>query len=163
MCNAQQTLQGSNAVMAYAKCADVDSIAAIVTDWREDNFGALDDFEKCSHEYNDSPTHNGHKASDCMKILHDIVSGETSSADYIKNLAGHIYNKSQETCDCAVATNKETPACDSFARFKTLLYETLDGKKDREVSDYTLFKGLKILTYSKLYVVLFRLFSLQGT
>lgn len=57
-------------------------------DWREDNFGALDDFERCSHEYNDSPSLNGHKALDCMKILHDIVSGEIASADYIKNLAG---------------------------------------------------------------------------
>ncbi len=70
-------------LLCYCSCG-------IIKDWREDNFGALDDFERCSHEFNDSPTLNGHKALGCMKILHDIVSGETESADYIKNLAGYV-------------------------------------------------------------------------
>lgn len=30
-CNAQQTMQGTSAVMSYSKCADIDSVAAIVT------------------------------------------------------------------------------------------------------------------------------------
>ena len=128
-CNAQQTLQGSSAVLTYAKCADVDSVAAMITDWNVDSFGSLDDFEWCSHMFNDSPGHNGKRALDCMNILNDIVSGESRDADYVKNLATHIYKKPQETCDCAVEANKNTPACDSFERFKTLLYETLDACK----------------------------------
>jgi hypothetical protein len=30
-CNAQQTMQGTSAVISYSKCADIDSVAAIVT------------------------------------------------------------------------------------------------------------------------------------
>jgi len=75
----------------------------------------------------DSSGHNGKCTLDCMNSLNDIVSTESCNADYVKNLATHIYKKTQETCNSAVEANKNIPACNSFESFKTLLYETLDA------------------------------------
>jgi hypothetical protein len=47
-CSASETLQGSTAVAEFAQCTNMDKVKMMVTDFDENNFGALDLFEACS-------------------------------------------------------------------------------------------------------------------
>ena len=134
VCNSQDVLTGTAAVMAFAECSDVDSISAMVTNYDEDNFGKLDAFETCAHSYANDARHGGRKALDCMRVLHDAVSADTDGGsdsgiptDAIAALAGHLYSNAGEFCGCASEAAKGCPTCENFVRFKVLLSETLDA------------------------------------
>ena len=135
ICNAAQTLHGSGAVMEFAQCSSVDSVSAMITDYDENNFGALDSFEACAHSFKNDVMHGGKKAIDCMRILYNSqsspgVSEDTvAPVDDIKSLSKNLYNNAESFCTCAAEAAKESPLCKSFMHFKTLLYETLDACK----------------------------------
>jgi len=135
-CNADQTLKGSAAVMSFAQCSSVDSVSAMVTNFDENHFGALDRFEECAHVYNsDKIMHGGNKAMDCMRILYNTMESPTDKyidgpdvpLDAIAALSSNLYNNAESFCDCASEAARGSPVCESFMHFKTLLSETLDA------------------------------------
>eukprot|EP00591_Stephanopyxis_turris_P002083 CAMPEP_0195523864 /NCGR_PEP_ID=MMETSP0794_2-20130614/23321_1 /TAXON_ID=515487 /ORGANISM="Stephanopyxis turris, Strain CCMP 815" /LENGTH=694 /DNA_ID=CAMNT_0040653953 /DNA_START=228 /DNA_END=2312 /DNA_ORIENTATION=- len=124
-CTSQATLSGVSAVMAYSKCSHMNQVAEMETKWDVNNFGTLDTFESCAHEY--ATDSEGKSALHCMKVLHEIVTGASEDPEYVKTLATDLYEDAQAICDCSVRANTDSPACASFQRFKTLLHETLDA------------------------------------
>lgn len=134
-CNADQTLKGSAAVMKFATCSSVDEVAAMVTNFDENHFGALDAFESCAHSFSNDAMHGGKSALDCMRILNNAMTNPGTDdmpdapVEAIKSLATHLYDNAENFCSCATDAQKECPLCDSFLHFKTLLYETLDACK----------------------------------
>uniref|UniRef100_A0A7S1UW17 LNR domain-containing protein n=1 Tax=Grammatophora oceanica TaxID=210454 RepID=A0A7S1UW17_9STRA len=131
-CSPTETLQGANAVMTFGGCTKFDQVGVMVTDFDENNFGALDQFEACAHGYKNEDNHGGRTAQSCMGILHDAINqddpGDPSiPTDAIRALADLVYNNAEQFCECASEANKEAPLCPSFTRFKTLLYESIDA------------------------------------
>mmetsp|Transcript_1378 Transcript_1378/g.2461 ORF Transcript_1378/g.2461 Transcript_1378/m.2461 type:complete len:948 (+) Transcript_1378:52-2895(+) len=156
VCGPEQTLKGTKSLVTFAECADVDQMLAMVTDFDNDNFGALDLFEECAHIYNTEPMHGGKNALDCMKILYNIIieddeeGGETKKnigkdskggelpekiAMAVSTLAEHLYHDAESFCECSSDVNKITPMCSSFINFKTLLYEAVDACMSLDVID----------------------------
>jgi hypothetical protein len=116
---------GGQAVYAWQTCTDIGDAANLITDWNEDNFGALDQFERCSHSYSDDANHGGHKAEDCMQILFDAASSKNN--DIITDIASTLYWKPGKMCECSSAAWTSVPTCNTFSRFKVLVHETLDA------------------------------------
>ena len=133
-CSAAETLDGSTAVMTFSKCSNFDQVGMMITDFDENNFGALDTFEACAHSYNNEHLHGGKTALGCMQILTNAITNPVpedsdAPADAISALAGLLYRNAEEFCECASKSSAQCPLCPSFVRFKTLLYETLDACK----------------------------------
>jgi len=127
-CNSDQTLKGSSAVLKYSTCSEIDQTQAILNEWDENNFGPLDEFEACSHSYQNDYAHGGKKALDCMRILESIANNESEdSREDIWTLANQLYHSAESFCECTMESNKLCPSCNSFAHFKTLLHESLDA------------------------------------
>ena len=153
VCGPEQTIKGTQALIKFSDCADVDQMMAMVTEFDNDNFGMLDLFEDCAHTYENEPLHGGKNALDCMKILHNIIldddhdekttmakgaNGEVLNEKVsmaISTLAHHLYTDAESFCNCAADVSKETPACNSFINFKTLLYESVDACKSLDAID----------------------------
>lgn len=125
-CDSAQSLHGTDALLKYTKCSNIDDELAMFKDWHEDQFGKLDDFEECAHEYSSNGVG---KALDCMNILAGIVNDneENEENPAILSIAKQLYSDPEGICDCSVEANKLCPNCDKFLRFKTLLHETLDA------------------------------------
>mmetsp|Transcript_16969 Transcript_16969/g.28184 ORF Transcript_16969/g.28184 Transcript_16969/m.28184 type:complete len:884 (-) Transcript_16969:93-2744(-) len=137
-CSAAETLMGSTAVMQFAKCSNFDQVGMMVTDFDENNFGALDQFEACAHSFANEPDKGGHTAMFCMSILADAMTIPTDEDDNndsgapkeaIAALAGLLYHNAESFCECTSKASADCPLCPSFMRFKTLLYESLDACK----------------------------------
>ena len=133
-CSAAETLQGSSAVMIFSRCSNFDEVSVMITDFDENNFGALDTFEACAHSYQDEPLHGGKTALGCMQILTNAMKDPAASdsdapKEAIAALAGLVYHNAEDFCECASKASAECPLCPSFKSFKTLLYETLDACK----------------------------------
>jgi len=64
-------------------------------------------------------------------ILHPLVNPDRKDvpAEAIQALAADLMNNGEAFCDCTVKASQATPPCYDFIRFKTLLYESLDGCK----------------------------------
>ncbi|KAL7542687.1 hypothetical protein ACHAWF_007229 [Thalassiosira exigua] len=164
MCTPEQTLQGTDSLVDWADCADVDEMMVMVTNFDNDNFGALDLFEACAHTYANEPMHGGKNAMDCMKILNSLIVHNNEDDDWkyddddkydnqehIKNskgevvahniekaiavLAHELYYNAEEFCECTGDINKDTPTCSSFVNFKTLLYEAVDACRSLDAID----------------------------
>lgn len=131
-CSPAETVTGGNAVLAFGKCSDFDQASMMVTDFDQNNFGMLDQFESCSHAYKNRPDRGGHTALGCLKILVNAKDGAfseetTAPKEAVQALASHLYDQPAEFCECASKASKDCPLCPSFMNFKTLLYETLDA------------------------------------
>ncbi|KAL7487758.1 hypothetical protein ACHAW6_013370 [Cyclotella cf. meneghiniana] len=153
VCGPEQTIKGTQSLIKFAECADVDQMMAMLTQFDNDNFGMLDLFEECAHSYENDPLHGGKNALDCMKILHNIILDDDNNEKTamakgangealpekvslaISALAHHLYNDAESFCNCAADTNKETPTCNSFINFKTLLFESVDACRSLDVID----------------------------
>ena len=126
-CDSNQSLHGTEALLKYTKCSSIDDDLALFKDWHEDQFGSLDDFEECAHNY---AINRVGKALDCLNILAEIVeAGETNNEENpaIFTIAKQLYLDPEGICDCSMEANALCPDCDKFLRFKTLLHETLDA------------------------------------
>jgi hypothetical protein len=118
--------------MTFAKCSNFDEVGMMMTDFDENNFGALDTFEACAHSYTKESLHGGRTALGCMQILRNAIkdpAADDSDApkDAISTLAELLYHNAEGFCECAATSSAEAPLCPSFAKFKTLLYESLDA------------------------------------
>lgn len=142
-CSPAETISGGAAVMNFGKCVDVDQVTMLVSDFRNDNFGDLDKFETCAHEFaSQDLNHGGHTALGCLQILVNAMNGamaDESDSDRpveaIKALATSLYRHGESFCDCAVEASNNCPLCQSFVHFKTLLYESLDACKSLDEID----------------------------
>jgi hypothetical protein len=134
-CSAEETLKGSSAVMTFAHCSNFDEVSMMITDFDENNFGALDTFEACAHSFQNENLHGGRTALGCMQILANAMKNQSSADggdvpnEAVAALAGLLYHNAEDFCECASKASAECPLCPSFKRFKTLLYETLDACK----------------------------------
>jgi hypothetical protein len=153
VCSPEQTMKGTNSLVHFSECAEVDQLMAMVTDFDNDNFGSLDLFEECAHAYDEQPQHGGKSALDCMKILHNLILDEDAEnaikpatnakgealpenlSKAISSLANSLYRNAEAFCECSANANKETPMCSSFVNFKTLLYEAVDACKSLDAID----------------------------
>jgi hypothetical protein len=139
-CTAAETLKGASSVMAFATCSSFDQIGMMVTDFDENNFGALDSFEACAHSFKNEASHGGRTALGCMTILYNAIinPGDSSSGvptDAIASLANLLYHDAEGFCECTSKANADCPLCPSFHHFKTLLYESLDACKSLDEID----------------------------
>jgi hypothetical protein len=130
-CSPGETMKGSNAVLTFAQCTNLDQVSMLVNDYDENQFGLLDQFEACAHSYQFSEDHGGHTALGCMSILenasHKPDEGAEKYAEAIAALADHLYHNAGEFCECASIASADCPLCSSFVHVKTLLYESLDA------------------------------------
>ncbi len=155
VCSPEQTMKGTYSLVKFSSCAVVDEMMVMVTNFDNDNFGMMDLFEDCAHTYDEQPLHGGKSALDCMKILHNLIvddngdekdasstaknaKGETLPENIgkaISSLASNLYRNAETFCECAANANKETPVCNSFVNFKTLLFEAVDACKSLDAID----------------------------
>ncbi len=133
-CSGAETMKGAKAVMDFSECAKMDDIGVMVVEFDESNFGQLDQFETCAHEYADQKNHGGHTALGCMQILYNAMTNPTAPdndknppKEAISALAKDLYQNAESFCDCAKKSSDNCPLCPSFMSFKTLLYESLDA------------------------------------
>lgn len=133
-CSSAETRAGAKAVVDFAKCANMDQIGIMVSEYDQANFGQLDQFEACAHAYNDEDNHGGHSALGCMGILYGAIKNPVAAdnqknppKEAISTLANDIYQNGQSFCDCAKGASDDCPLCPGFMNFKSLLYETLDA------------------------------------
>ena len=138
-CSPAETLKGGAAVMDFGRCMNFDEMAMMLTDFKNSNFGTLDDFEACSHTFASTPDHGGKKALDCFQILVDAMSFQGKDASVptkaINALAKSLYQDASTFCECALTASEDCPLCDSFTRFKILLYEALDACRSLDQID----------------------------
>lgn len=116
ICGPEQTLKGTNALVQFSTCTDVDLLMAMVTDFDNDNFGSLDLFEECAHIYGETPLHGGKSALDCMKILYNLIDDDQTTDDSNKqtykpqknakgaNLPENISKVRSAVLDCFVSS-----------------------------------------------------------
>jgi len=133
-CTPAENQHGTDAVLWFSQCSDVDSIAEMITEFDQNNFGQLDTFESCAHSYANDPNHGGHTALACMQVLYNtmtnpITDNNNAPKDAIQALARHLYEEGENFCDCAKGASELTPQCPSFQKFKTLLFESMDACK----------------------------------
>ena len=132
-CTAAETIAGTKAVMSFSQCSDIGQLRELITEFDNDNFGALDVFETCAHSYADDYNHGGRTALSCLKILYDAMSNPivndkpNAPKEAIMALASHLYNDGESFCDCAKKSSEDCPLCPAFMNFKTLLYEAMDA------------------------------------
>lgn len=127
-------MKGAKAVMDFSQCSKMDDIGVMVTDFDQSNFGQLDQFETCAHEYAQQNNHGGHTALGCMQILFNAMTNPVAPEntkkpplEAISALAKDLYQNGEKFCDCAKKSSDDCPLCPSFMNFKTLLYESLDA------------------------------------
>jgi len=98
----------------------------MISDWDDSHFGALDNFEDCSHVFSTQYAKGGKTALDCMRILKSILDSNTEK-QAVKDIATDLYTKGEDFCNCASEAHKKTPPCKDFMHFKILLWESLDA------------------------------------
>lgn len=133
-CSGAETMKGAKAVMTFSECAKLDDIGIMVIEFDESNFGQLDQFETCAHEYAEQNYHGGHTALGCMQILYNAMTNPVAPEndknppkEAISALAKDLYQNAESFCDCAKKASDDCPLCPSFMSFKSLLYESLDA------------------------------------
>jgi len=133
-CSPSDTMKGSDAVLTFGQCSNLEDVSMVVTNFDNDHFGDLDSFELCSHSFNLKPNHGGHTALGCMQILvNSINAADLPSSDpsvpteAIAALSRNLYDHPEEFCECSKKASDGTPQCRNFHHFKTLLYESLDA------------------------------------
>lgn len=133
-CTPIQIMEGGSALQTFNGCTNFDKMVMMLTDFNSNEFGDLDKFEECAHNYEGRKDHGGKTALECLQILVDTVDGKEDDeskgddkAKTIEALATELYKHSESFCDCAKKSSEQCPLCPSFFNFKTLLYESLDA------------------------------------
>jgi len=125
-CTSPQTLAGASAIFEYSKCSNIDGVEAMIADWDDNHFGALDKFEECSHTFATQYANGGKTALDCLRILKSTIDS-TSEKKAVVDIANDLYTNGEGFCNCASESHKKTPPCKDFMHFKVLLWESLDA------------------------------------
>jgi len=133
-CTPSENQKGTEAVLLFSECSDINELSEMITYFDQQNFGQLDSFETCAHSFADETNHGGHTALGCMQILYNTMTNpitDNSSApkEAISALARHLYEEGEHFCNCATEASNLCPLCPSFQKFKTLLYESMDACK----------------------------------
>uniref|UniRef100_A0A7S2W8B7 LNR domain-containing protein n=1 Tax=Eucampia antarctica TaxID=49252 RepID=A0A7S2W8B7_9STRA len=118
-CNSDQIKKGSQSALQFSKCSDIDSIVATVSQYDQDNFGALDLFEACSHSYTTEPMHGGRRALDCMNYLYSAIENPTLEA------LEEPHKDELEEPHKDVHHNR-------ISSFTSRMYQTLEAKKHKK-------------------------------
>lgn len=132
-CSPGETMKGSNAVLTFAQCTEFDQVSMLVTDYDQNRFGLLDQFETCAHSFAATDDHGGHTGLSCMQILVNAMNAaddhdnQDENAQAIASLASLLYHNASIFCECAATASADCPLCSSFVHMKTLLYESLDA------------------------------------
>eukprot|EP00526_Cylindrotheca_closterium_P000255 CAMPEP_0113649964 /NCGR_PEP_ID=MMETSP0017_2-20120614/26570_1 /TAXON_ID=2856 /ORGANISM="Cylindrotheca closterium" /LENGTH=869 /DNA_ID=CAMNT_0000562413 /DNA_START=55 /DNA_END=2664 /DNA_ORIENTATION=- /assembly_acc=CAM_ASM_000147 len=139
-CTPAENQHGTDAVLWFSQCSEIDQIAEMITEFDQNNFGQLDTFESCAHSYADEANHGGHTALGCMQVLYNtmtnpITDNPSAPKQAISSLARHLYEEGETFCDCAKSASEMCPMCPSFQKFKTLLYESMDACKSLDEID----------------------------
>ena len=140
-CTPQETIDGTQAIMDYSACANLDSVSLLITEFDQNNFGQLDSFETCAHSFRDEVNHGGRTALSCMQILKNAITNPTTDSnkkapkEAIAALASHLYDNGAEFCDCTKKASDSCPLCPSFMNFKTILYESIDACESLDAID----------------------------
>ena len=140
-CTPKETQDGTNAIMDFSSCADLDSVSLLITDFDQNNFGQLDYFETCAHSYRDEDNHGGRTALSCMQILKNAMLNpvvddkKDAPKEAISALAANLYDHGGTFCDCAKKASDTCPLCPSFMNFKTILYESIDACQSLDAID----------------------------
>lgn len=146
VCTPDQTLKGTSALDQFEKCADLSKMVTMLTEFDNEHFGKLDVFEACSKTFATEKMHGGKQAMDCMRMLYDIAQDDVGKdndggslpenvAIAVAEMGYQLYYNGQGFCDCIVSVNEMAPMCNSFAGFKTLLYEAIDACKSLDMID----------------------------
>jgi len=125
-CTQTQNIEGGGSLIEWASCAEVGSVSSLLTDWDENNFGGIDSFEACAHEYNSDPKKSNRTALECTQILVDIMASPTEM-DVVESITAKLYTDAPALCDCTYDAYDKAPLCKDFARLRTILHETLDA------------------------------------
>ena len=132
-CSPSETMKGSDAVLTFAECTPFDQVSMLVTNYDENKFGPLDQFETCAHSFSLEDDHGGHTALGCMEVLVNAIAFSDESTDEnakaVAALASSLYRNAGEFCECASQASADCPLCSSFIHIKTLLYEAMDACK----------------------------------
>lgn len=140
-CTPKETIDGTKAITDYSKCANLDSVSLLITDFDQNNFGQLDSFETCAHSFRDEENHGGRTALSCMQILKNAITNPTVDGDKkapseaISALASNLYDHGSQFCDCSKKASDACPLCPSFMNFKTILYESIDACESLDAID----------------------------
>lgn len=131
-CTPLEIANGGAAVLRYSQCTKLDQVALTIPEFDQNNFGALDVFEACAHNFNEKENHGGHTALGCLKILEDAKNAKPDNTDnkpgeIISAISKLLYDEGEEFCDCAKVSSEKAPLCSGFIRFKSLMYESLDA------------------------------------
>lgn len=124
-CGPEEIGVGGMGFLDWQTCTGIGNANNMITDWDENNFGALDSFETCSHAYADQANHGGRTAEQCMQILADAAGSKAD--DVVTDIARQLYWKPGKMCECSATAWAEVPTCNTFSRFKVLVHETLDA------------------------------------
>uniref|UniRef100_A0A7S1FP35 LNR domain-containing protein n=1 Tax=Corethron hystrix TaxID=216773 RepID=A0A7S1FP35_9STRA len=125
-CTSTDTIDGSKALIEWSQCSGIDSVSALLNDWDENDFGGMDSFEDCAHNYNNEKDHGNKTALQCMQILQDTMNDYTEM-DVTEAIIGRLYYDAADICDCSYSSYEKAPDCKNFSRLRTLLHETLDA------------------------------------
>lgn len=139
-CSPAETMKGSDAVLTFGGCTNMDQVSMLVKNYDSNNFGLLDSFEACAHKFQAAPDKGGDTALGCMQILVDAMNAAAdSSGEYDDNdtdgamveaaatLASLLYHNAGDFCECSSKASADCPLCSSFIHVKTLLFESLDA------------------------------------
>jgi len=136
-CTPRETIDGTSAIMDYSSCSNLDSVSLLITEFDQNNFGQLDSFEMCAHQFKDGA--NQRTALSCMQILKDTITNPTTDknapGEAISALAKDLYDNAGDFCDCTKKASDACPLCPSFMNFKTILYESIDACESLDAID----------------------------
>jgi hypothetical protein len=139
-CSAKDKITSGRAVMTYVGCTNFTGDVILNQLFDNENFGALDNFERCANEYITN-TDGTKTALGCTQILYNAMYPDTTSyhnaiidptttyhPEAIAELAKELYYNYEGFCSCSkIAYSQTSAACDGYTNFKTLLKESIDA------------------------------------
>ena len=121
-CTNTEVMQGSKAIMDYAKCSKVDaSRVSTFTSYESLSFDLLNDFTECATNVKEG--RRSWTALDCFRLL---VHGMDNNDSMEASIAKDLYTDASSFCDCSYSVSGSCPVCEDFINMKTLLLETLN-------------------------------------
>mmetsp|Transcript_17855 Transcript_17855/g.35650 ORF Transcript_17855/g.35650 Transcript_17855/m.35650 type:complete len:894 (+) Transcript_17855:145-2826(+) len=125
-CTQTDNNAGAGSLLKWSVCGGVGSVSSLLTDWDENDFGGIDSFEACAHEYNLAPKSSNRTALECTQILVDTIASP-DEMDVVESITGKLYADAPALCDCTYDAYQKAPLCKDFVKLRTIMHETLDA------------------------------------